>query len=68
MSLRDALRGGASEQELLDIISLAVRGKEQRHAGETDVFTMPISSSLWTPIGMLTLKDSQNRPMILIGG
>lgn len=33
MSLRDALRGGATEQQLLDIISAAVKGKKKQHAG-----------------------------------
>lgn len=34
MSLRDALRGGATEEQLLDIVSMAVSGKKQQHAGE----------------------------------
>lgn len=50
VSLRDALRGGATEEQLLDIISRAVAGKKKQHAG------------------MLALKNTQNRPMILIGG
>ena len=33
VSLRDALRGGASEEELLDVIATAVRGKKKQHAG-----------------------------------
>ena len=33
MSLRDVLRSGATEHELLDIISVAVKGKKRQHAG-----------------------------------
>ena len=33
VSLRDALRGGANEEELLDIVSLAVGNKKKHHAG-----------------------------------
>lgn len=33
VSLRDALRGGASEEELLGIVSAAVKRKKPRHAG-----------------------------------
>lgn len=33
VSLRDALRGGASEAELLDIVAMAVAGKKKQHAG-----------------------------------
>lgn len=31
--MRDALRGGATEEQLLDIISRAVIGKKKQHAG-----------------------------------
>ena len=34
MSLRDALRRGDSEDELLQVISAAVWGKKKQHAGE----------------------------------
>lgn len=33
MSLRDLLRSGATEEELLGIIAAAVKGKKQQHAG-----------------------------------
>ena len=33
ISLRDKMREGSSEQELLDIISIAVKHKKARHAG-----------------------------------
>ena len=33
MSLRDALRGGATEQELLSIVGRSVKKKEAGHAG-----------------------------------
>lgn len=50
VSLRDMLRAGASQKELLSVIDCAVNAKKKEHAG------------------MDTLKDSENRPMILIGG
>jgi len=34
VSLRDAVRGGANEAELLDIIGTAVDNKKAQHAGE----------------------------------
>ena len=51
MSLRDALRSGASEQELLDIISIAVGGKKQRHAGETALGSNILSIPEYHPQG-----------------
>ena len=33
MSLRDLLRSGASEDELIDVISAAVQRKKKQHAG-----------------------------------
>ena len=34
MSLRDALRGGASEDQLLTVITAAIKGKKKQHAGK----------------------------------
>ena len=34
VSLRDALRGGAPEEELLDMICAAVKRKKKQHAGK----------------------------------
>ncbi len=34
VSLRDALRGGATQEELLDIVGMAVGNKKKHHAGE----------------------------------
>lgn len=34
VSLRDALRGGAEEEELLEVIRFAVKRKKKQHAGE----------------------------------
>lgn len=34
MSLRDSLRSGASEQDLLEVISAAVQRKKKKHAGQ----------------------------------
>ena len=33
VSLRDLLRGGASDDDVLQVIGVAVRGKEEKHAG-----------------------------------
>ena len=50
VSLRDAMRAGASDEELIEIIDAAVNRKKAAHAG------------------MYTIAESENRPMILIGG
>ena len=34
VSLRDAVRGGASDEELLEVIAAAVARKKEKHAGE----------------------------------
>lgn len=34
VSLRDAMRGGATEEQLLDIVSMAVTVKKKQHAGK----------------------------------
>lgn len=50
VSLRDAMRSGASDQRLEELIAGAVQRKAPHHAG------------------MDLLKETPNRPMILIGG
>ena len=50
VSLRDAMRNGASDEDLRLIIDAAVKRKKAAHAG------------------MYTIAESENRPMILIGG
>ena len=50
ISLRDKIRDGASDEDLLQIISTAVSRKKAKHAG------------------MYNIAESENRPMILIGG
>ena len=52
VSLRDALRGGCSDEELRAIVAVAVRGKKAAHAG----------------MNVLAGEEHQNRPMIKIGG
>lgn len=52
LSLRDRLRSGDSDAELMDIISLAVKGKKFSHGG----------------MYQDKIVESKNRPMILIGG
>ena len=37
VSLRDEMRKGASDQELLRIIGHAVSGKKEKHAGMEDI-------------------------------
>eukprot|EP00180_Rhodochaete_pulchella_P004666 Plantae.Rhodophyta-Rhodochaete_pulchella.ctg9186.p1 GENE.Plantae.Rhodophyta-Rhodochaete_pulchella.ctg9186~~Plantae.Rhodophyta-Rhodochaete_pulchella.ctg9186.p1 ORF type:complete len:372 (-),score=45.68 Plantae.Rhodophyta-Rhodochaete_pulchella.ctg9186:761-1876(-) len=53
VSLRDALRSGASEEELMSIISSAVMRKKYAHGGHQ---------------GMHDIARNKNRPMITIGG
>ena len=50
VSLRDAMRSGATDEELIQIIDAAVNRKKAAHAG------------------MYEIAQSENRPMILIGG
>lgn len=50
VSLRDAMRAGASDEDLIEIIDAAVNRKKAAHAG------------------MYNIANSENRPMILIGG
>lgn len=50
VSLRDKMRGGATDAELADIIHAAVLRKKPSHGG------------------MYNIAQSENRPMILIGG
>lgn len=37
VSLRDLLRGGSSDDAVLQAIGVAVRGKEEKHAGMEDI-------------------------------
>ena len=37
MSLRDKMRSGAGDLELLEVIKLAVHGKKEKHAGMEDI-------------------------------
>jgi cyclic pyranopterin phosphate synthase len=52
VSLRDVLRSGATEEELRNVVSGAVKRKYARHAG----------------MKVLGERSGENRPMILIGG
>ena len=40
ISLRDLMRQGASDEELLHTISRAVHGKREKHAGMEDIDTV----------------------------
>ncbi|KZT27704.1 molybdenum cofactor biosynthesis prote [Neolentinus lepideus HHB14362 ss-1] len=53
VSLRDRIRAGATDDDLLDLIGQAVRGKAEKHGGMKDLDD---------------LRKGPNRPMILIGG
>jgi len=53
VSLRDAMRAGASDNELLETIKLAVRKKAAKHGGHGDMYG---------------IAKSENRAMIKIGG
>ena len=52
LSLRDAMRAGASDSELLTLIGGALQGKHARHAG----------------MHYRELVTMENRPMTTIGG
>jgi len=52
LSLRDAMRAGASDQELLALVGTALQGKHARHAG----------------MHYRQLVSNENRPMTTIGG
>ena len=45
MSLRDLLRSGASEDELVDVISAAVQRKKKQHAGTYSIFVLYYSKT-----------------------
>lgn len=47
VSLRDFLRSGASDEELLQIIGAAVGRKKKQHAGTVCVFSLYITQCLW---------------------
>jgi len=53
VNLRDALRSGATDSQLREIIDTAVKRKKASHAGMFDMYQ---------------IAQSKNRPMILIGG
>ncbi|TFK56850.1 molybdenum cofactor biosynthesis prote [Heliocybe sulcata] len=53
VSLRDRIRAGATDDDLLELIGQAVRGKAEKHGGMKDLDD---------------LREGPNRPMILIGG
>lgn len=81
VSLRDVLRSGASDEELLQIIGAAVGRKKKQHAGRTRTLDARrflhvlwpsacwyVTSSCFAPSGMFSISQTKNRPMILIGG
>ncbi|EIW86963.1 molybdenum cofactor biosynthesis prote, partial [Coniophora puteana RWD-64-598 SS2] len=77
ISLRDRIRNGATDQELLSLIDMAVKGKKEKHAGMDVLSTsanrpmilIGASSSLAThPPQSLTHIDSSGRPsMVNVG-
>ena len=80
VSLRDALRGGASDDDITELIAGAVSRKKRQHAGiynscvytrrEIKIFLkilLCVHVYIYTA-GMFNLSKMKNRPMILIGG
>lgn len=53
VSLRDMMRKGSTDEELLEFIEAAVKRKKAKHAGLFDMYE---------------IASSKNRPMIKIGG
>ena len=53
VALRDMMRSGASEKELVEVIESAVKRKKGKHAGMLDMYE---------------ISRNKIRPMILIGG
>ena len=67
VSLRDALRGGASDGEITELIADAVAKKKKQHAGLHN-WNDVILYDVMINAGMFNLSKMKNRPMILIGG
>jgi molybdenum cofactor biosynthesis enzyme MoaA len=53
VSLRDAMRRGATDEELMEVVSLAVKKKAAKHGGHSDMYG---------------IAAGENRAMIKIGG
>ena len=50
MSLRDLLRSGASEDELVDVISAAVQRKKKQHAGTYSIIVLYYSKVQYSTV------------------
>ncbi|CAB1331333.1 unnamed protein product, partial [Coregonus sp. 'balchen'] len=72
VSLRDVLRSGVSDRELLEIIGAArqVQGGSARFREAALYAKLAQLGSLWIELrgGMFSISQMKNRPMILIGG
>ena len=72
VSLRDAVRGGASDGEITQLIATAVSRKKKQHAGSDSSHgaggSLVMSYYVMSLVGMFNLSKLKNRPMILIGG
>lgn len=68
ISLRDAVRSGCSEEDIVTMIEVAVKGKKKQHAGTCHLLSFLLFYLTWYFVGMLNLTQMENRPMILIGG
>lgn len=66
ISLRDAIRNGCSDHDLIALINAAVKRKKKQHAGTKCFFFK--AKCIKNIAGMLNLSQMENRPMILIGG
>ncbi|KAI0094457.1 molybdenum cofactor biosynthesis prote [Irpex rosettiformis] len=71
ISLRDLIRGGATDGELLQTIGLAVHGKQEKHAGMEDIDTVTnrpmilIGGTHDAPGSRLTHVDQSGRPAMV---
>lgn len=68
VSLRDAIRSGISEDDLVALIGASVMRKKKQHAGKLIRSFMICKIVMRVDLGMLNLSNMENRPMILIGG
>jgi len=80
VSLRDAIRSGADENQLTELIKEALSKKKKQHDGKLFNFyyfsrlCLQYASNLtnyFSPIkmkGAFNIANNKNRPMILIGG
>jgi molybdenum cofactor biosynthesis enzyme MoaA len=74
VSLRDAIRSGADDKQLIELIRNALNNKKKQHSGSHQ-FIKSFNSTLVNAkiflfqfLGAFNIVKTANRPMILIGG